>query len=27
MGRAEPNEDGDIVNYVYVHSSGEYRRG
>ena len=27
MTQAEPNTDGDIVNYVYVHSSGEYRRG
>jgi len=25
FNRAEPNAEGEIVNYVYVHSSGEYR--
>lgn len=27
MQAAEPNEDGERVNYVYVHSSGEYGEG
>ncbi|MDQ7027370.1 MAG: L,D-transpeptidase [Anaerolineae bacterium] len=27
MAQADANENGEISNYVYVHSSGEYRRG
>jgi hypothetical protein len=27
MRQAEPDENGEVINHVYVHSSGEYRRG